>query len=54
MGSSVDVMHEQISSGHTGHYETIRVDRNPDTVDCEALIRVFWNNISPFEANGNS
>lgn len=44
--------YEQVSSGTSGHYETEQVRYDPDKVDYQKLLDVYWHNIDPFDAGG--
>lgn len=44
--------YEQVSSGRTGHRESIEVTFDPAQVSYEKLIAVFWHNIDPTQADG--
>jgi len=39
--------YEEVSSGGTGHAESIRVTYDPAKVDYARLLQVFWHNIDP-------
>ncbi|MGM0985480.1 MAG: peptide-methionine (S)-S-oxide reductase MsrA [Pseudomonadota bacterium] len=47
-GHTEDPTYEQVTAGGTGHAEVVRVDYDPDEVDYETLLHVFWRNIDPF------
>lgn len=44
--------YQQVSSGSTGHLESIQVEYNPAIVSYEKLLDVFWHNIDPLDATG--
>lgn len=44
--------YEDVSSGTSGHIEAMRVVYDPDKVDYEKLLAVFWRNIDPTDAGG--
>ncbi len=44
--------YEQVSSGATGHAESIRVVYDPAKVTYRKLLEVFWHNIDPVARNG--
>ncbi len=46
-GDIEDPTYGQVSSGATGHTEAVRVHYDPDVVDYERLLDVFWYNIDP-------
>ncbi|MCL7940646.1 peptide-methionine (S)-S-oxide reductase MsrA [Halomonas sp. ATCH28] len=47
-GHTEDPTYEQVTAGGTGHAEVVKVDYDPDQVDYETLLHVFWRNIDPF------
>jgi len=46
-GDKPDPTYREVSSGTTGHAEAVRVVYDPDKVDYEHLLYVFWRNIDP-------
>lgn len=44
--------YRQVASGRTGHAEAIRVIYDPDEVDYETLLQVFWRNVDPTDPGG--
>ncbi|MDI5933919.1 peptide-methionine (S)-S-oxide reductase MsrA [Halomonas kalidii] len=40
--------YNQVVAGGTGHAEVVEVEYDPEVVDYEALLHVFWRNIDPF------
>ncbi|WFM70248.1 peptide-methionine (S)-S-oxide reductase MsrA [Halomonas sp. CKK8] len=47
-GHTEDPTYNQVTAGGTGHAEVVKVDYDPDQVDYETLLHVFWRNIDPF------
>ncbi|MDT8878684.1 peptide-methionine (S)-S-oxide reductase MsrA [Halomonas saccharevitans] len=47
-GNTKDPTYQQVVAGGTGHAEAVKVDYDPDRVDYETLLHVFWRNIDPF------
>ncbi|MEQ6887862.1 peptide-methionine (S)-S-oxide reductase MsrA [Halomonas sp. CS7] len=47
-GHTEDPTYEQVVAGGTGHAEVVKVDYDPERVDYETLLHVFWRNIDPF------
>ena len=43
--------YEQVCSGQTGHAEVIRVEYDPEVVDYETLLEVFWKTHDPTTLN---
>ncbi|MBW3551083.1 MAG: peptide-methionine (S)-S-oxide reductase MsrA [Proteobacteria bacterium] len=46
-GHVADPSYQQVSAGHTGHTEAVRVDYDPAQVSYATLLDVFWRNIDP-------
>ncbi|MDH3688494.1 MAG: peptide-methionine (S)-S-oxide reductase MsrA [Gammaproteobacteria bacterium] len=46
-GRQVDPTYKQVSSGATGHVETVQVLYDPRKIEYADLLRVFWRNIDP-------
>jgi peptide-methionine (S)-S-oxide reductase len=44
--------YEQVSSGSTGHAESVEVVFDPSKTSYEKLLDVFWHNVDPTQANG--
>ncbi len=51
-GTKETANYEAVSSHKTGHYETVQVTYDPEKVSYERLLDVFWDNIDPFDAEG--
>jgi len=51
-GSIVDPSYEQVSTGTTGHFESILVRYDPSQISYEELLDVFWRHIDPTDAGG--
>lgn len=51
-GTQMNPRYEQVSSGSTGHAESIQVTFDPSQVTFEQLLDVFWHSINPTQANG--
>jgi len=45
--------YEQVSSGSTGHLESIQVTYDPGKVSYEKLLDIFWRQIDPTDAGGS-
>jgi peptide-methionine (S)-S-oxide reductase len=50
-GRTANPTYEQVSSGTTGHAESVQVVYDPAKVSYEKLLDVFWHNIDPLTAN---
>jgi peptide-methionine (S)-S-oxide reductase len=44
--------YRQVSSGTTGHAESVQVVYDPTKVSYEKLLDVFWHNVDPVDAEG--
>lgn len=51
-GNLEDPTYRQVSSGGTGHFEALKVVYDPDQVNYETLLDVFWKNIDPLDNRG--
>lgn len=51
-GTKETATYEQVSKGNTGHYETVEVTYDPAKVTYEKLLQKFWDNIDPFDGEG--
>ncbi|MFI5013243.1 MAG: peptide-methionine (S)-S-oxide reductase MsrA, partial [Hyphomicrobiales bacterium] len=50
-GTKVDPTYEEVSSGTTGHAESVQVVYDPAKVTYERLVEIFWHNIDPLTKN---
>ncbi len=39
--------YEQVSSGTTGHAESIQITFDPDQISYEQILQIFWRNVDP-------
>ncbi len=51
-GTQPNPTYKQVSSGTTGHTESVRVEYNPAQVSYETLLQTYWHNIDPLDAKG--
>jgi len=51
-GQTPNPTYEQVSSGTSGHLEAMRVVYDPEQLDFEKLLDVFWRNIDPTDPGG--
>jgi peptide-methionine (S)-S-oxide reductase len=51
-GKTPSPTYEQVSSGTSGHLEAMRVVYDPEQIDFEKLLDVFWRNIDPTDPGG--
>ncbi|MFW6345006.1 MAG: peptide-methionine (S)-S-oxide reductase MsrA [Halomonas sp.] len=47
-GDTDDPTYEEVTGGDTGHAEVVEIEYDPERVDYETLLHVFWRNIDPF------
>ena len=50
-GTEPNPTYEQVSSGATGHAESVQIIYDPSTISYEQLLDVFWMNIDPTTPN---
>ncbi|MEO8460808.1 MAG: peptide-methionine (S)-S-oxide reductase MsrA [Dokdonella sp.] len=46
-GNTVDPTYEQVSSGSTGHAESVQIIYDPSKIGYAKILDVFWHNIDP-------
>ncbi len=51
-GQTANPSYRQVSSGKTGHAESMQVVYDPAQVSYEKLLDVFWHNVDPLDAGG--
>ena len=51
-GQTKNPTYEQVSSGGTGHAESVEVTYDPGKISYEKLLDVFWHNVDPFQKDG--
>ena len=51
-GPTKNPTYEQVSSGGTGHTESVRVAYDPARLSYEQLLAVFWHNVDPTDGGG--
>lgn len=51
-GQVVNPSYKQVSSGTTGHRESVQIAYDPNQVSYEQLLDTFWHNVDPFDAGG--
>lgn len=51
-GATQNPTYEEVSSGDTGHRESIEVFYDPAKVTYKQLLDIFWRNINPTQADG--
>ena len=50
-GHTANPSYEEVSSGETGHAESIEINYDPAQVSYEKLLDLFWHNIDPTAVN---
>ena len=48
-GSKKNPTYEEVTYGKTGHFETIEIIYDSNQVNFNSLLKVFWENIDPFD-----
>jgi peptide-methionine (S)-S-oxide reductase len=51
-GTVKNPTYEQVSSGETGHAESVQVAYDPSKITYEQLLDVFWHNVDPQDGGG--
>lgn len=51
-GSAEEATYRKVSSGGTGHFESVKINYDPSKVSYEKLLTIFWRNIDPFDDRG--
>ena len=51
-GAKSNPTYEEVSSGTTGHRESLEVTYDPSKVSYQKLLDVFWRNVDPFDGTG--
>lgn len=51
-GSKETATYDQVSTGTTGHFETVEVTYDPAKTSYDKLLNVFWDNVDPFDGEG--
>ncbi len=51
-GPATNPTYEQVSSGSTGHAESVEVAYDPAKISYERLLEVFWHNVDPLDGGG--
>jgi methionine-S-sulfoxide reductase len=51
-GNTQNPTYEEVSSGETGHRESIEVFYDPSKISYRRLLDIYWHNINPTQADG--
>ena len=52
-GHADNPTYEQVTSGTTGHYETIKITFDPDIITYQELLKIFFQQIDPTDPDGS-
>ncbi len=52
-GKEKDPTYSQVSSGKTGHAESVQITFNPDIISYSELLELFWKQFDPTDAGGS-
>lgn len=44
--------YEQVKTGTTGHYEAVQITYDPDIIDYQTLLDIYWQQIDPTDPDG--
>jgi peptide-methionine (S)-S-oxide reductase len=51
-GHTENPTYEEVSSGGTGHAESVQISYNPSKISYGKLLTVFWHNVDPTDSGG--
>jgi methionine-S-sulfoxide reductase len=51
-GTVPNPTYDQVAAKGTGHYEVVQVVYDPDVVDYETLLQIYWPNVDPLDDGG--
>lgn len=51
-GTVANPTYDEVSTKTTGHYESVEIIYDPRRVDLATLLRTYWHNVDPFQADG--
>jgi peptide methionine sulfoxide reductase msrA/msrB len=51
-GTKANPSYEEVSSGKTGHLESVEVEYDPAVISYRQLLQIFWRQIDPTDAGG--
>lgn len=52
-GDTIDPTYKEVSTGTTGHIETVQIIYNPEKISYNDLLDVFWRQIDPTDGGGS-
>ena len=51
-GHTENPTYKQVSSDTTGHFEAVEITYEPNKINYTTLLKVFWHNVDPLDAQG--
>jgi len=51
-GAELNPTYDEVSSGGTGHAESVQITYDPGRISYARLLEIFWHNIDPTQGNG--
>ena len=51
-GTTTNPTYKEVTYGNTGHFETVEIIYDKSLTNFEELLKIFWINIDPFDAQG--
>ncbi|NJM56560.1 MAG: peptide-methionine (S)-S-oxide reductase MsrA, partial [Synechococcales cyanobacterium RU_4_20] len=51
-GQAQNPTYQQVSSGSTGHTESVQIVYDPQKVDYATLLETYWHNVDPLDSKG--
>jgi len=51
-GTKLNPTYEEVSSGGTGHAESVQITYDPGKISYAELLDIFWHNVDPTQSNG--
>lgn len=51
-GDEKEPAYKEVARGETGHAESVQITYDPDEIDYEQLLEVYWRNIDPTDSEG--
>ncbi len=51
-GTVKNPTYQQVSSGTTGHIESVQIEYDPSKIKIEKILEVYWKNVDPYDSAG--
>jgi len=51
-GTTENPTYKEVTYGKTGHFETVKITYDSETISYKNILDVYWKNIDPFDAAG--